>query len=462
MINVSGGLNRGAGGYSGTGAVSTTASKEIADVLQNDMRIFASIKNFETNEDVLDFFLDIARKDNLSDERLALMSGRAANHSGTPADLGKELFNMWSYDRSAFGGPRPTLIIGDPMSDYWRTVNPEDIQTITIPKSSIPEDALVSNYDLGNSRGLEEIQVYADIPLSRAADVGRAIPDVPKYSLDASVDPATRVRNYRRSVADVEMDELPSVIRSDLEAGNVRLFHSTNSRNIDSIIQEGLRASQPRFGGQIVPGRFVYGSSSPVGLETYGDAIVEYSIPRSGIFGSEFSDFVSDSVNPERIAAIHRVGPDGSIVETIRVNESLGNVVEGAADVGRVEIPRGKWTEIQTAEELPTDFVAQFAEFDRAARPLGTSVDDLARSISERGFDDALILEVDPTGRAVLVEGNHRLAAAAALGLDNVPVRVVTSRSGALAGRGAPADVAEGLGSGSLLKPSDTFSEMSR
>jgi hypothetical protein len=165
MINVSGGLNRGAGGYSGTGAVSTTASKEIADVLQNDMRIFASIKNFETNEDVLDFFLDVARKDNLSDERLALMSLRAANHRGAPGDLGKELFNMWSYDRSAFGGPRPSLIIGDPMSDYWRTVNPEDIQTITIPKSSIPEDALVNNYDLGNSRGLEEIQVYADIPL---------------------------------------------------------------------------------------------------------------------------------------------------------------------------------------------------------------------------------------------------------------------------------------------------------
>jgi hypothetical protein len=146
------------------------------------------------------------------------------------------------------------------------------------------------------------------------------------------------------------------------------------------------------------------------------------------------------------------------------VGRGAGEVADVARAAGEVSdvartIPEGRWVENSNAEEVPVDFLRQFAEFDRGAKPLGTNIDDLAREITERGFDDALILEVDPSGRALLIEGNHRLEAALRLGLDNVPVRIVTSRPGRLADSGVAVDVAEGLRSGNLLKPSDVFSQ---
>lgn len=142
----------------------------------------------------------------------------------------------------------------------------------------------------------------------------------------------------------------------------------------------------------------------------------------------------------------------------------LGRAAERAVDAGslvaKTEIPVGRWAENPTAETLPLDFVEQFSEFDRGSRPTTSNIDELAESIRANGFDDALILEVDPSGRAVLIEGNHRLAAARALGLDEVPVRVVTSREGARSGQGAEVVVREGLGGGKLLKPSEVFADI--
>jgi hypothetical protein len=165
VIQVSGGLNRGAGGYSGSGSVSTTASKEIAETLQNDLRVFAQIKNFQTREEVVSFFKRLFREGNFNAERMKYIDDAISNRaSSSPGDLGKYLFNEWTSSREFFGGPRSSLVIGDPMSDYWRTVSPENIEIFTIPKSSIPEGALINDYDLGR-RGLEEIQIYADVPL---------------------------------------------------------------------------------------------------------------------------------------------------------------------------------------------------------------------------------------------------------------------------------------------------------
>jgi hypothetical protein len=292
MIRVSEGLNRGAGGYSGTGAVSTTASREVAEVLRNDLIAFATIKTFRTNQEALDFFLDLARKSNFDEAGLARMTDRAAEISrserATPADLGKALFNDWSFSRRHYGGPPSSIVLGDPVGPYWQTVRPENIDIIPMRKNMIPEDALVSNYDLGRN-SLEEIQVFSDI------------------------------------------------------------------------------------------------------------------------------------------------------------------------SIGSARATKGSWVSDPNAEEVSVAFLRQFREHDRGRRSLGTNIDELAEEISARGFDDALILEVDPSGRAVLIEGNHRLAAAEQLGLERVPVRVITSSEGRLSGSGAEIAVREGLRPGNLLKPSDVF-----
>ena len=150
-------------------------------------------------------------------------------------------------------------------------------------------------------------------------------------------------------------------------------------------------------------------------------------------------------------------GVGASVRAGKRAVSEAGEAVGTAA--ARREIPAGAWSSNPYAEELPLDFVRRFTEHDRAARPLGTNIDDVADQIAARGFDDAIVIEVDPLGRARILEGNHRVAAAERLGLDSVPVRVITSSEGRLSQSGATVGVREGLGSGKLLKPSEVFSD---
>ena len=138
--------------------------------------------------------------------------------------------------------------------------------------------------------------------------------------------------------------------------------------------------------------------------------------------------------------------------------EAANSVKAGMRGRRWLEPAKGAWSSNPTAELLPTEYVSRFAEFDRATAPLGTDIDDLARSLRVDGFNDPLILEVDSAGRAALIEGNHRVAAAARAGISAVPVRVVTSTPGALAGRGAEIGVLDDFGSGKMLKPSEAIS----
>jgi hypothetical protein len=180
MINVSSGAGRGAGGSSGSGAVSTTASREIAENLQLDLRAFASLKNARTLDEVLDILMDTSRAQGMSEEAVALLRQRVEDsvpsivgrNGFNPEDHAKSVFNSWEFIRRLSGGPRPSIIIGDPFSDYWKLVRVEDIDIIPVSKKQIPEGALINDYDLGRG-GLEEIQIYADIPLTPTPNVAR-------------------------------------------------------------------------------------------------------------------------------------------------------------------------------------------------------------------------------------------------------------------------------------------------
>jgi hypothetical protein len=134
------------------------------------------------------------------------------------------------------------------------------------------------------------------------------------------------------------------------------------------------------------------------------------------------------------------------------------NFVGAGMRGGRWQQPAtGSWSSNPTAELLPTEYVARFAEFDRGAAPLGTDVKALAEDLFRNGFNDPLVLEVDSAGRALLTEGNHRIAAAQWVGISAVPVRVVTSSRGALGDRGAAISALSDFGQGKLLKPSEAI-----
>lgn len=98
--------------------------------------------------------------------------------------------------------------------------------------------------------------------------------------------------------------------------------------------------------------------------------------------------------------------------------------------------------------------ILPFREIDREVTPKFRGdfahLDELTADIKANGFKDPIILDYDPQhGLGLLGEGNHRLAVAQRLGLDNVPMRVVRTdlsgeaRAVKMAGHGAAEAPAE-------------------
>lgn len=80
-----------------------------------------------------------------------------------------------------------------------------------------------------------------------------------------------------------------------------------------------------------------------------------------------------------------------------------------------------------TTEMIPVEQLKPFREFDRAAKTYKGSehIDELATSMKKNGTREPLVLSYDArAGRALLEEGNHRLAAAEKAGIKELPVRV--------------------------------------
>jgi len=86
---------------------------------------------------------------------------------------------------------------------------------------------------------------------------------------------------------------------------------------------------------------------------------------------------------------------------------------------------------------VPTEKLSPLREFDRAAEPVGRStgpdnIKKLAEHMAEGGkWDDPLSVSYWPQDKhGYLAEGNHRLALAEALGLEQLPTRIWRQESG--------------------------------
>ena len=98
-------------------------------------------------------------------------------------------------------------------------------------------------------------------------------------------------------------------------------------------------------------------------------------------------------------------------------------------------------------EQVKTQDLVKFRDKARS----GPRVKALVEEIKTRGIREALVLEVGRNGRALLTDGNHRLAAAIEAGLDTVPVRTVISET---VQGGAPVNLGTGARAGYVLPPS--------
>lgn len=77
-------------------------------------------------------------------------------------------------------------------------------------------------------------------------------------------------------------------------------------------------------------------------------------------------------------------------------------------------------------ENVPISALQRIREYGPHQLRDPSNVPNLAKSISEKGFTDPLIITYGHKDKmASLGEGNHRLAAAASLGMTHAPARVV-------------------------------------
>ena len=76
--------------------------------------------------------------------------------------------------------------------------------------------------------------------------------------------------------------------------------------------------------------------------------------------------------------------------------------------------------------DVPVEFMWKYREFDRCGDDnlYGDDyINELTKDIQQNGIKKPIHLYVD-TGRALIVEGNHRLCIAIKLGLKTIPVQV--------------------------------------
>ena len=143
-------------------------------------------------------------------------------------------------------------------------------------------------------------------------------------------------------------------------------------------------------------------------------------------------------------------GPEADNMFRDEVLRRSGQEVTSAG----VQLPQ-PWKAAARAEQtelVPLSVLKGMREFDRAATA-PERVQTLAADIQKNGIQEPLMVVYDvKSGRAMLGEGNHRIAAAEQLGLDSLPVRVARVGDGSLAEKGV--DVA-GTSRAADLRPSD-------
>jgi hypothetical protein len=79
---------------------------------------------------------------------------------------------------------------------------------------------------------------------------------------------------------------------------------------------------------------------------------------------------------------------------------------------------------------VPIESVWKYKEFDRVKEPGGMwGREELKKDIEKNGIKEAIILDVDRNGNAVISEGNNRLEIAKELGIDVIPVKVMRRKN---------------------------------
>lgn len=155
-------------------------------------------------------------------------------------------------------------------------------------------------------------------------------------------------------------------------------------------------------------------------------------------------------IKSDKITAVKAKLPKSYVDKKLQENKGQGAPNYEGTD--GVALP-GKWREHAIGEDdtrtrkdnpglkwdrytavVPVSEVSKFAEFDRNTQEKFSDskdiIDSIAEELREGGVEalkDALWIKYDPKNKwGVLVEGNHRLAAAVKAGITEIPVSITT------------------------------------
>lgn len=158
--------------------------------------------------------------------------------------------------------------------------------------------------------------------------------------------------------------------------------------------------------------------------------------PPASPTGPDDEDDGTEDVDPEEAldAIMDLLGPSIAPASPARVSDDQ----EAWKDRYRSMLENTSDSTGEATAVLPTDLVARYAEYDREETG-GEALDMLTEVIRRDGIRSPLRLSTD--GRtAILHEGNHRLAAARRLGIEEVPVHITLDRE-VRANEGTPVPV---------------------
>jgi hypothetical protein len=118
---------------------------------------------------------------------------------------------------------------------------------------------------------------------------------------------------------------------------------------------------------------------------------------------------------------------------------------------------RARRTDEPAVQMLKTEDVAQFREFERTPERDKEKLDRLREEIEREGIKVPLELRVNKVGKAFFKEGNHRLAIAQELGIQEIPVVVVFRDEAGGRGKGLsiPGELPEGTKELEQIRPVD-------
>lgn len=203
-----------------------------ADALSNSITVDREVAE-TLFQDMFDYFswMRSGRSDDETREHLKLRAqGEGWDFKDRGTSGARYIWTQYFHERSSQspGKERNPMFVGTADAD------PEQIKLYAIPRENIPDDAVVSSFDIGDELGLEEARVWGDVPLDGAQSL--PLPSKKKQEL---AEEQLRHRDLLEVVEEVVNNPGQGAELRDNHR-NMRRFHGEQKGELHDIVAEQM------------------------------------------------------------------------------------------------------------------------------------------------------------------------------------------------------------------------------